>query len=92
MSDQDFILIEREVHALSTAREADEAAHAADEGVDIPGTAARYSWDASALLRQHGQSLIDLADRYVFQARRYEKAQRTEDRTGREYKGNGEAA
>lgn len=86
-------LLIRMARAVDSYNEAQDYIQAADESVGTPEAAAKACWDASSLLRSVGDQLTTLADSMVFAARRYEKADREEKRTGVEYRGgSGEAA
>lgn len=88
MSDE---LLIRAARAVDAARTASEYGQSCDQGHDVPGTAARYEWDAASLLRDVSDRFHTLAEEFTFAAKRHDKAQREEDRTGVEYRGGSAA-
>ena len=83
----------RAARAIDAYNDAQDYVQAADQSVGTPDSAAKACWDAASLARQVAQMFETLADSTTFQARRYEKADREEKATGREYRGgSGEAA
>lgn len=91
MAVSEIELLIRAARAVDAHRTAAEYGQATDEGHTPPGSAAQVEWDASSVLRDVGQRFIDLAEQQAFQARRHERAQQEEARTGVEHRG-GEAA
>lgn len=91
MTDRTDLFI-RLARAIETSQMADDYAQAADEGTGIlPRDAATVAWDAASSLRNLGERLVVLADGFAMNAKRYERAQREEDNSGREYR-KGDAA
>lgn len=90
MSDLLDLMI-RASRAIDTAGNADEFQQAADETHGTPEAAASSHWDASSLCRQVGDRFLALADAHAFAAKRMERAQAEEKRTGVEYR-SGDAA
>lgn len=91
MTDSDTYLLIRAARAIDKRSVAADCVQAADEGHDIAGNAIQPCWDAASTLRTVGERFIDLADQATFSARRMERAQRDENRTGVEHRGGSAA-
>lgn len=81
----------RSARAIDAFNDAQDYVQAADESHGTPEAAAKACWDAASLIRNVAQMFETLADSTTFQARRYEKAHREEQRTGVEHRGGSAA-
>lgn len=90
MSDHAELLI-RLARACDASRMANDYSEGVDEGLDLPRHAAQRHWDAASNLSEVIRRAEALRDGHTLSAKRYERAQREEDRTGTEYRGGGAA-
>lgn len=84
-------LLIRNARMVDTCRTAGEYAQAADEGIDTPGNAARMHWDAYSLVKDYRERLEAIENGLLMAAKRFDRGQREEDATGREYRGGSAA-
>jgi hypothetical protein len=85
-------LLVQAARAVEWLVSAEDCAYAVDESHDLPRHAATAAWDAAANLRSIANRFLRLADAQAFAARRYERAQHEEDRSGVAYRAGGDEA
>lgn len=85
MTDREDLLI-RAARACDQSRMANDYSEGVDEGLDLPRHAAARHWDAASSLAEIARRAEALASAHTLEAKRYERAQREEDRSGSEYR------